>query len=73
MRGPSRIEVQLDKVLKQRGKTRYWLAQVSGIHQVTLYHLQKGKTAGIKFETLATICDLLDCEPGDILVRVPDR
>jgi putative transcriptional regulator len=73
MRGPSRIEFQLDKVLKKNGKTRYWLAQVSGISQVTLYRFQHGKAQGMKFETLATICDLLDCEPGDILVRVPDR
>jgi len=73
MRGPSRIEFQLDKALKKRGRTRYWLSKVTGIHQVTLYNYQSGRKTGMRFDTLAMICDAMDCDPGEILVRVPNR
>ena len=35
----------------------------------SLSHLMDNTTTGIKFETLEKMCKILDCEPGDIIVR----
>jgi putative transcriptional regulator len=43
------------------------LAERIGITEQNLSLLKSGKVKGIRFDTLAAICDALDCQPGDIL------
>ncbi|HOZ33470.1 MAG TPA: helix-turn-helix transcriptional regulator [Tabrizicola sp.] len=43
------------------------LAERIGITEQNLSLLKSGKVKGIRFDTLAAICDVLDCQPGDIL------
>lgn len=62
------IEIRLDQILKQSGRTYYWLAKEAGISHNTLWRLKKGKAKGLNFETLESICRALECSPGDILV-----
>ncbi len=38
-----------------------------GMTPANLSILKTGKAKGIRFETLAKICEILECEPGDIL------
>ncbi len=61
------IEIQVDELLKDRGKSFYWLAKETGISYTTLWRLKKGKAQGINFSTLIKICTMLDCQPGDML------
>jgi len=61
------IEVLLDRLLEEQGRTFYWLAKETGISHTTLWRLKKGKALGINFETLMKICDGLKCQPGDVL------
>ncbi len=61
------IEVQIDALLAQRGRTFYWLSKQTGISHTTLWRLKKGKALGINFETLKKICEALGCQPGDVL------
>jgi putative transcriptional regulator len=61
------IEVQIDELLKKRGKSFYWLSKHTGISHTTLWRLKKGKALGINFITLLKICKVLECEPGDVL------
>lgn len=70
--GGGMVEARLDDMLKKRGKSLYWLQKETGFAYTTLWKLSTGKTDSIKFEILDKICALLDCEPGDILVRVKD-
>ena len=58
-----RLDVQLAKK-KTRSKE---LAQKVGITEQNLSLLKSGKVKGIRFETLAKICEILECQPGDIL------
>ena len=67
------IKIRLNKLLDERGKTMYWLAKETGIRYATIFNLTKGKTDRLKIETLDRICDVLDCKPGDVLVRVNDK
>jgi putative transcriptional regulator len=63
------IEVKIDKLLKKRGRTFYWLAKETGISHTTLWRLKKRKALGINFDTLEKICLALACQPGDVLGR----
>lgn len=61
------IEVTLDYVLLKRKITSKELAEKIGITQSNLSILKTGKAKGIRFETLNKICEVLECQPGDIL------
>jgi len=43
------------------------LAAKVGIANVNLSNIKTGKISAIRFSTLDAICDVLDCQPGDIL------
>ena len=60
------IEIRIDQLLQARGRTFYWLAKETGISHTTLWRLKKGKALGINFATLEKLCEILDCQPGDM-------
>jgi putative transcriptional regulator len=61
------IDIRIDQLLADQGRTFYWLAKVTGISHTTLWRLKKGKALGINFETLEKMCQALKCQPGDVL------
>ena len=63
----SMIEIRIDQLLAEHERTFYWLAKETGISHTTLWRLKKGKALGINFETLEKMCQVLDCQPGDVL------
>ncbi|MGN0467612.1 MAG: helix-turn-helix domain-containing protein [Acutalibacteraceae bacterium] len=62
-----KIIVNLDVMLAKRKMSSGELAQKVGITQANLSILKTGKAKAVRFSTLAAICDVLDCQPGDIL------
>ncbi|MEM9348882.1 MAG: helix-turn-helix transcriptional regulator [Pseudomonadota bacterium] len=65
------IIVRLDVMLAHRKMRSKELAEQIGITEANLSLLKSGKVKGIRFETLARICDALDCQPGDLLEAAP--
>jgi putative transcriptional regulator len=61
------IVVRLDVVLARRKMRSRELAELVGITEQNISLLKSGKVKGIRFETLARICEVLDCQPGDLL------
>ena len=61
------IEIRVNELLEARGRTFYWLAKETGISHSTLWRLKKGKSVGINFNTLVSMCQALECQPGDVL------
>ena len=61
------IGVKLDEMLHQRRMTLTELAERIGITLANLSILKTGKARAIRFSTLDAICDVLDCQPGDLL------
>ena len=61
------IEIRIDELLENRGRSFYWLAKETGISHTTVSRLKKGRALGINFETLEKICEVLKCKPGDVL------
>jgi putative transcriptional regulator len=61
------IIVNLDVVLAQRKMRLNTLAELVDITPQNLSVLKTGKAKAIRFDTLAKICEVLECQPGDIL------
>jgi putative transcriptional regulator len=61
------IEVRLDDLLERQQRSFYWLAKQTGISYTTLWRLKKARALGINFATLEKICEVLNCQPGDVL------
>ena len=68
------IVVKLDLMLARRKMRSRDLAAAVGITEVNISLLKSGKVKGVRFETLERICEVLQCQPGDILefVNQPD-
>ncbi len=61
------ITINLDVVMAQRKMSLTELANRVGISMTNLSLLKNGRVRGIRFQTLAAICEALDCQPGDLL------
>lgn len=61
------IVVCLDVMLAKRKMRSKTLAERIGITEQNVSLLKSGKVKGIRFDTLAKICEVLACQPGDIL------
>ena len=61
------IILRLDRVMADRKMSLKELRKKVGIANVNLSKLKTGKVSAIRFSTLEAICDVLDCQPGDIL------
>lgn len=66
------ISVTLDDMLYQRRMTLTELAERVDITLANLSILKTGKAKAIRFSTLEAICQVLDCQPGDLLGYSPD-
>ncbi len=62
-----RVVVNLDVMLALRKMSVTELSEKVGITLSNISILKTGKAKAIRFETLAKICEVLDCKPGDIL------
>ncbi len=61
------IILRLDRVMADRKISLNELSEKVGVANVNLSKLKNGKVSAIRFSTLEAICDVLDCQPGDIL------
>ncbi len=67
------IILRLDRVMADRKISLNDLADQVGIANVNLSKIKTGKVSAIRFSTLNAICDVLDCQPGDILEFQKDQ
>jgi len=65
------IIVRLDVMLATRKMKSKDLAEAVGITVQNMSLLKSGKVKGVRFETLAKICEVLECQPGDLLEAAP--
>ena len=65
------IVVTLDVMLARRKMRSRELAERVGITEANLSLLKSGKVRGVRFDTLSRICDVLQCQPGDLLAWAP--
>lgn len=65
------IIVNLDVMLARRKMSLTELSEKVGLTMANLSVLKTGKAKAIRFSTLESICNTLDCQPGDILEYTP--
>lgn len=62
------IYVRINEILKKKKKSKYWfIKNMEGGYQ-SISNLMNNETTAIRFETLEKMCEILECEPGDIIV-----
>lgn len=67
------VYVRVKEILKEKKKTKYWfIKNMEGGYQA-LSHLMDNQTTGIHFETLEKMCDLFECEIGELIVIKKDK
>ncbi len=66
-----RVHCHLDELVAARGMTLAELADAVGITVVNLSVLKNDRARAIRFSTLTAICDVLDCQPGDVFSVQP--
>jgi putative transcriptional regulator len=67
------ITLNLEQLLKERGRTFYWLAKEAKVNQTVMSRMRHQKVKAITLDVLDRICAVLECEPGDVLIRVSDK
>ncbi len=65
------VVVHLDEMLAARGMTLTELADRVGITLANLSILKTGKARAVRFSTLEALCEVLHCQPGDLLSWEP--
>jgi putative transcriptional regulator len=66
------IIVNLDVMLAKRKMRSKELAERIGITEQNVSLLKSGKVKGVRFDTLEKICEVLQCQPGDVLEYAPE-
>lgn len=63
------IYIRIKEILKSQKKSKYWFIKNMGGSYQSLSNLMNNCTDSIHFETLERICEVLNCEPGDVITR----
>ena len=67
------IILRLDRMMADRKISLNELSERVGVANVNLSKLKNGHVSAIRFSTMEAICNVLDCQPGDILEYQKDE
>ena len=67
------MRLRIDEILKQKGKSKYWLYIQLGLSYQNFNKIYNNHTSGIKFATLQALCDILECTPNDLFEDYADK
>lgn len=67
------MKLRVLDILKEKGKTKYWLNMQMGLSFQNFNKLIYNQTKSIKFENLQALCDILDCTPNDLFEEYHNR
>ena len=63
------VYLRVNELLKEKNKSKYWLIKhMEGSYQA-ISRLINNETIAIHFDTIDKLCDLLDCNPGDLFKK----
>ena len=66
------IEMNLDVMMAKRKISLKELSERVGITEANLSILKNNKAKAIRFSTLEALCEVLECQPGDLMTYKPD-
>ena len=68
---PLRFKIDVMKALKEKGVTTYAMRKDKLLSESTIQKLRKG--VGVSWENIETLCELLQCQPGDLIEYVEEN
>ncbi len=66
------VKILLKKLRTDRKLSQNKLAQLMGMSLQNIQRIEYGDAKSIPLDTLDKLCEVLDCQPGDLLIRIPD-
>lgn len=63
------IYLNLKYLLKENGKTKYWLVKQLESNYTVINNMLEDRTTGIKFETIHKLCKIFTCTPNDLFIE----
>jgi putative transcriptional regulator len=67
------LRLELAPLLEKRGKSYYWLTKAARINPSVMTRMKQHAIKAVTLDVLERICDALECEPGELFVRVSDK
>lgn len=67
------VRIRTERLRDARKLSQAELAARAGVRRDTISALERGRSQGIQFETLARLCEALDCQPGDLFELVEEE
>lgn len=62
------IKMNVQNLLDEKGKTRYWLVKEMQTTYKTVNKLCDNTLTGLQLETIEKLCEILDCTPDDLFI-----
>jgi putative transcriptional regulator len=66
------IQIRLREIRKERGLSQNELARKIEQSVTNVQNIEYGNIKSVTIDTLKALCKALDCQPGDLLIYVPD-
>lgn len=67
------VELNIKNLLKKKNHSKYWFCQNMGGNYQFLSRLMNNETTSISFDTIDKLCDVLDCEISELIIRKGDQ
>ncbi|MDD3570118.1 MAG: helix-turn-helix transcriptional regulator [Lachnospiraceae bacterium] len=62
------VKLDVLTLLKNNGKTKYWLYKRLGMSYQNFNKMVNNETSSIRYEVIEEICKLLNCTPNDLFI-----
>ena len=67
------VKVNIKDILKEKGKTKYWLVKESELNYQSISDIMNNQTTAIRFDTMEKLCAVLECTPNDLFTIISDK
>lgn len=60
------VKVNIEELLKKKGKTKYWLYMQLGMSYQNFNNMVNNKTKSIRYENIEALCQIFECTPNEL-------
>ena len=62
------VKLRAAEILREKGKTNYWLYKQMGMSYQNFTRMIKNETKSIQYSNIEALCTILECKPNDIFI-----
>ena len=67
------LKLNVLNLLEKKGKTKYWLYMQIGMSYQNFNKMVNNETKSISYKNIEALCDILECTPNELFVKVNDK